>query len=349
ETSRILTFELELPAAQYQDDTAIHRFYTRLIDQLAATPGVESAAAVSRIPLTSDGRSVRFSVEGSVTAPIDQQPLGAALEVSPEYFRTLGISILRGRGFTAQDSRDAPAVAMINDRLAERFFAGEDPLGKRIAVANQWLTIVGIAQSIMPADLGNPPRSQIFLPSAKQPARHMGVIVRSGGDPLTLAPSVRNAVWSVDKALPIDNVQTAEAILRNEFRGGRAIAILLGVFGGIALVLAVVGIYGVISYSASQRTHEIGVRIALGASRRDVVGMVVGRGMLSVVIGIAIGLLGGIAMGRVVGGALVGISPTDPLTFYGATILLTLVALTASCVPAIRATRIDPIAALRHE
>jgi putative ABC transport system permease protein len=274
--------------------------------------------------------------------------------VSAGFFETLGIPVVQGRSFGSQDRAGSARVAIVNQTLVAKYFEAKDPLGQAIALSgdqglSEWMTIVGVAKDLMPANLAQGARPQIYVPSAQDPRRTLRLVIRTDRDPLSLADSARAAIWSIDRNLPIDRVSTVQDLINEDFRGGIALSYVFGVFGAVALTLATVGIYGVISYSAAQRTQEIGIRLALGASRRDVLGMVIGQGMKLIGIGTAIGILGAFAISRLLSGVLIGVSASDPLTFMAATVILAVVALLATYVPARRAMRIDPMAALRHE
>jgi len=261
---------------------------------------------------------------------------------------------VKGRSFSGVDSELAAPVAIVNETLVARYFGARDAIGQSVAISDEngelsRMAIVGISKDLMPANLAQGKRPQIYVHSNQFPPRRAVMILRSEGESMALAAAARQAVWTVDPNLPIDKVADVEQLINDDFRGGIALSYVFAVFGAIALTLATVGIYGVIAYSAAQRTQEIGIRLALGATRRDVLQMVVGQGMKLVGAGVVLGLVGGFAITRILSGVLIGVSSTDPLTFLTATAVLTAVGFAATYLPARRATRIDPMNALRHE
>jgi putative ABC transport system permease protein len=273
--------------------------------------------------------------------------------VSSDYFRTLGITLLRGRAFTAQDGSDAPRVMVINEAMARRFFPDVDPLGRRIAFnstdgAPVWREIIGVVKDVRHKSLDDDPRPEMYFPFAQFPSPFMTVVVRTAGNPLALAAAARSQVLSVDKDRPISNIHTMEELLARSVAPRRFQMLLLGVFAAVALALAAVGIYGVMSYAVTERTHEIGVRLALGANKRDVLRLMVGQGMILAGLGVICGLAGAFALTRLMTGLLFEVSATDPATFATITLLLTVVALLACFIPARRAAKVDPMIALRY-
>jgi putative ABC transport system permease protein len=274
---------------------------------------------------------------------------------SDDYFQTMGIRLVRGRFFDAHDTGEAPGVAIIDEAMARKYWPGEDPLGKRITFEGgrqnpRWREVVGVVGHVRNEGLEGESRVQYYVPYAQRAdSPNLFLAVRADGDPASLAPSVRGAIAGVDKDLPVYRVTTMERMVSDSLAQRRFSVFLLGVFAALALVLAVVGLYGVMSYAVAQRTHEFGLRMALGAQRRDILKMVVGQGLLLVGVGLAAGLLGALALTRVMSSLLYGVSATDPLTYAGIALLLAAVALLASYVPARRATRVDPMVALRYE
>jgi putative ABC transport system permease protein len=293
----------------------------------------------------------------SENKPQDPSELGLELPfdiVLPNYFQTMGVQLLKGRAFTAQDSRDSPRVAIVNETFAKRYFQNEDPVGKRFTFGGggpnaRWITIVGVVRDTKRQGVDQPIRIESWMPLAQSPAGSMEVALRTTGDPLALGHSAREAVWALDRDLPIPSIQTMEQILSERVAQRRLNMLLLGLFALVALVLAAVGIYGVISYAITQRTQEIGIRMALGAQASDVLWMVVWRGMRLTLIGVALGLAAALALTRVMQNLLFNLSATDPTTFALIALLLVGVALIASYIPARRATKVDPLQALRHE
>jgi putative ABC transport system permease protein len=354
QTQGLLSVQVDLSAGDYTSDASLENFYSKAMERLAAVPGVQAVAAASRIPISSDGNATRFVLAGGEGAPVSERPSGTQMRVSRSFFQTLGIPIMKGRSFGDQDAANTQPVAVVNEELVQRFFGDRNPIGQSIALSganglSKWMTIVGVSRDILPANLRIGKQSTIYVLNSQFPDPSMVLVLRTSGDPRALGDAAREAIWSIDRNLPVDKVATVQDIVNEDFRGGLALSYLFGVFGVIALSLATVGIYGVISYSSSQRTLEIGIRMALGASRRDVLGMVIGQSFRMVSFGILAGLAGGFALSRVLAGALVGVSPYDPLTFATATAVVLGTALAATYIPARRAMRIDPMNALRHE
>jgi putative ABC transport system permease protein len=274
--------------------------------------------------------------------------------ITPNYFRAMGMSLLAGRDFTDADSHDATKVTIIDERLAQEYWPGESPLGKRIRFGppednEPWHTIVGVVGAVRHERLDAVTRMSIYVPHQQIPVRGMTLAVRAASQPENLVAAVRNQVWELDRDQPVNNVRTMNEVISRSVWQQRLYTILFGAFAGVALLLACVGIYGVMAYSVTQRTHEIGIRMALGAQTSDVLRMVVGQGMLLAVIGVAIGLVGAVALTRVMSSLLFNVSATDPQTFVAVSLLLTGVALLACYIPARRATRVDPMVALRYE
>jgi len=345
----VLTLNIALPRINYPDRPQIVAFYTQLLDRIKALPGVQSAGLTSSLPLTGNNTDVNFLVEGRPQPPSNQQPAAWYSQVSPDYFRAMGMRLVKGRVFTEQDNEQAPRVVIISETLARRYFPGEDPLGKRIGSPNNWREIVGVMTDVKHFGLETDARPSMFLADRQSPARFMAVVVRTAGEPLQIASAVRGAVWAGDKNLAVANVTPMTQLVSASIAQPRFILLLLGVFAGVALTLAAVGIYGVMSYSVTQRTREIGVRMALGARPRDVMRLVVGQGLLLTAAGVGIGLGGAVALTRLMNTLLFGVKPTDPVTFAVITLLLTSVALLACYLPARRAMKVDPMIALRYE
>jgi predicted permease len=342
---RLLVFSVGLPptAAPAQRDA----FYQQIQDRIEAVAGVESAGAVSRLPL-SDGNSDRsFRVPGS------DRDYSADIRVStPSYFHTMGIPLLKGRAFNEQDARASLEVAVVNEALVREVFPGQDPIGKYILDFGRAhkLQIIGVVGNVRHDSLEAAPRAEVYLPFRQAHWPSVFVAVRSKiSDPLAITAGVQNAVWSVDKDVPLSNLRTMQDMIARSMLRRKFTTLLLTMFAGLAMLLAAVGLYGVMSYAVSQRTHEIGIRMALGAQKADVLGLVVGQGMSLVAVGVVLGVVASLAATRLMAGLLFGVSATDPAVFGGIAVLLASVALAANYLPARRATKVDPMVALRYE
>jgi putative ABC transport system permease protein len=323
------------------------------MERIKALPGVQSVGVVNDLPLSEDGGVFSFIIEGRPSASAQDDPVAVWRAVNPDYFRTMGMRLLRGREFTESDRWGAPEPVIINETLAQRFWPGEDPIGKRIQIYDleprPWREIVGVVNDIKPANLSEDPAPEIYAPFSQRPRSVMTLIARTTGKPEQLAAAMRAAVQSVDKEQPVYRVKTMEQFFSDAVAAPRATMFLLGVLAVAALILAAVGIYGVMAYAVTQRTHEIGVRMALGARAGDVLGMVVKNGMRLAGAGVATGLVAAFALTRLMRELLFGVRPTDPATFVVIALLLICVALLACYLPARRATRVDPLTALRHD
>jgi len=352
---RLLTARLQLSGTKYREDATATNFYQQLLERVGAMPGVESASAISTLFLSKTPNSTNFTIEGRAPfAPSEQVEVPVDI-ITPGFFKSMGIPLVGGREFTPQDASGTPDVVIINETMAKRFWQGEDPIGKRFmygAPGNgdpQWMTIVGVVGDVRRTGFDAEVRPETFLPHGQAPARGMMLIVRSTSDPRNLAGAVREAVRSIDGDLPVFTVQPMDAVLGDMMAQRRLNMLLFAILAGVALILAAVGIYGVIAYSVTQRTHEIGIRMALGAQRRDIVKMVVGQGIVLAAGGVGLGILASVLLTRLMTALLYGVSATDLVTFVIISVLLTLVAVVASFIPARRATRVDPMIALRYE
>ena len=348
----VLTMRLSLPSAQYSELRKRASFFQQVIARIQSVPGVESAAAISRLPLTPGNSGRGLTIEGFQSDASGNGPNADYRVISPEYFKTMGISLIKGRVFTERDNTQASDAVIVNRTLAERFFAGEDPLGKRMSIGSKddpMMQVVGVVEDVRHFGLDSQARPEFYVPYEKDPWPFMTIVVRGGSDPKSLAGAMRSEVWAVDGDLPIPDIRTIDQLLSDSVARRRFNMLLLAIFGGVALVLAAVGIYGVMSYSVTQRSHEIGIRMALGANQSDVLKLVVGQGMTLALIGVGIGLTAAFALTRVMASLLFSVGATDPLTFAVISVLLTGVALGACFVPARRATKVDPMIALRYE
>jgi len=352
DSEKVLTLQILLPATKYGEEPKQADFTNRLIEQVASLPGVEAAGIIDSIPLGGTGNVFGFAIEGAPPAPIDNPPDAEAYRASGEYFKAMGIPLKRGRLFTKQDTAEAPAVALINETMARMYFSGEDPIGKRIttgdSVQGPWLNIIGIVGDVRVEGLNQEPYPQMYTAATQQPSRLFTLVTRTSAQSGLIA-GIRSQVMQMDSDLPLFNIRSMADLLSGSIARPRFNTFLIGLFAAVALILAAVGIYGVISYSVTQRQHEIGIRMALGASRSDIMKMIAGQGLKMAGAGVTIGLGAAMALTRLMASLLYGVSATDPLTFIGIALLLTLVALVASYIPARRATKVDPMIALRYE
>lgn len=355
-TENRLTMKMVLPMPKYVKADVRRAFYDQMLQRVEALPGVESAGMITVLPLSYSGMNFSFSVEG-LTSPSDiQLPFALYRVVSPGYFRAMGITLQRGRLLDSHDGPDSQPVIVINQRLAEQYWPGEAPIGKRLKIGpvdspNQWLTVAGVVNNVRQTGLYEQ-KHEIYVPYAQERRVFMAprdLVVSTKGDAASVVGAVRQAVWSVDKDQPVSNVRTMDQVVAASSSKERFQSLLLGLFAALALLLACVGLYGVISYAVVQRTHEIGVRMALGAKPVDVLRLVLRQGMGLTIIGLIVGVAVGSVVTRVLADMLYGVGTRDPLTFVGAPLLLLVVAFLACYIPARRATRIDPLIALRYE
>jgi len=349
--ARILTTEISLPLARYKEPAQINTFYEQLMTQVRNLPGVEAAGIGMSLPPNLLSISDTFTIEGA--PPGKNDPSSPDVIVSSGYFEALGIPLLAGRNFTEMDRADKPRVVIINETFAHRYFPQESPIGKRMKTGgperpnSPWMEIVGVVGDAKYGGLEVAAEPAFYEHYQQASWSDTYIVVRGSSEPRALATSVRQAVWSLDKDLPIANVHTMEDLLSESVARPRFRTFVFLVLGTLAIVLAVTGIYGVISYLVSQRTREIGIRVALGAQRRTVVNLIIRQGMSLALVGAVIGLIAALALTRLMTGLLYGVEATDPLTFVSITILLLLVSLAACWIPARRAAKVDPLVALR--
>ncbi|MEO8025311.1 MAG: ABC transporter permease [Bryobacteraceae bacterium] len=347
----VLTAELSLPRAKYEKPEQRMDFYRRLTERASNLPGVKAAGLTNDLPLSGSNTNGDFAIQGR-EEEFKNAPIYAEYRMaSPGYFTAIGVPLRVGRFFTAQDSAGRPSVAIINETMAKRFWPKESPIGKRLKAYPDlgWMEIVGVVGDLRPQGPQNAPPPEFYMSTGQIAPERMSLAMRTTADPLTMISALRGELRSLDSDLPIYNVRTLEGMLDNNLAGERASGGLLGAFAVVALLLSAIGIYGVMAYAVAQRTNEIGVRMALGASQGNVMGMILGSGGKLALIGIGIGLVASLALTRVVQGVLFGVTPTDPLTFSLAAAGLATVALLACLVPSLRATRVDPVIALRYE
>jgi putative ABC transport system permease protein len=348
----LLTMQVSLPDSKYSTPEQRRAFYKQALEQIKGLPGVESAGAVSNLPLSGYATSGGFKFEGRV-APAEQSPFADLRSVSSEYLQAMRIPLLRGRYFDERDRTGAPDVVIIDEILAQRYFPDEDPIGKRVAVESpEWREIVGVVGPIKYKGLDVDYQGQLYFPHAQDPWRgmyRMNLVVRTAAEPMSFVSAVRGAIQRVDKNQPVYRIMTMEQLVADSISQRRLSMFLLGLFASLAMLLAAVGLYGTLAYSVAEWTHEIGIRMALGAQRQNIFKLVVGQAMILTATGVAIGLAAAFALSRLISGLLFGVAPTDPGTFAAVPLLLTAVALMACYIPARRATKVDPMVALRYE
>jgi len=338
---------------EYRGGESMLRFWNEAVRRIRQLPGVEAVGGTTILPLSGWNSDWSFDIEGRKMGPKDPGPDEELRDVTPDYFRVIQTPLLRGRFFTEHDDATAPLVTIINEAMAKKYWPNEEALGKRITFDNpqkdpKWVTIVGVVGSVRHQALDVDPQPEYYRPVAQWPQRQLILVVRSAQDPRSLPSAVRYEVQAIDPDQPVASIRTLEVVASESIAPRRISVVLLGTFAGIALLLAGVGIYGVISYLVVQRTHEIGVRMALGAQRRDVLRLVVGHALKLVAIGTVIGLVLAVLSTRMLFALLYNVGAFDATTFIFVTITLAAVALLASYIPALRATRADPMIALSH-
>ncbi len=344
----VMSFDLGL---QGYSEAQGQNFYQQLRDRIKALPGVRSASLVSFIPLGFMDRDAGFTIEGR--EPAANEPESAKFNVIDSgYFQTMGTPVLRGREFSEQETVSSSGVVIINETMARRYWPNEEALSKRIRITGpnqRGLEIVGIVRDSKQSSLGEEPRAAIYVPLGHEYSPFMHLVVRTATEPQLAISSIRQQILALDPNLPVQNIRTIDEHLRFALYPMRMGAGMLMIFGLVGLLLAAIGLYGVMAFTVARRTHEIGIRIALGAQTRDVLRLVIRQGMVLTLIGLLCGVLVSLAVTRMISGALYGVSATDPLTFILVIVMLMSVALLACYLPARRATRVDPMVALRHE
>jgi len=349
-----LTFEISLPKMQYPDESSIVRFNNEAQRRIAAVPGVQAAGFTTILPLAGTNADSSFAIEGQPSNDRNPSPDEEKRQVSPDYFRALQIPLIKGRFFTDADNADAPPVIIVNQAFAKKFWPNQDALGKRIVMGGMskhpnWITIVGVVGDVRHFGLDVDPKPEMYVPFAQGPYFTSIYVVRSNQDPASLLPAIRREIQAIDSAVPLANVRTFEDVISDSVAPRRLSVVLLGVFAGVAVLLASVGIYGVMSFLVVQRTQEIGVRMALGAQRSDVLKLILGRSLKLISAGAGIGLIVALMSTSTLQALLYNVSAFDTPTFVLVTILLAAVALIASYLPAMRATKADPMTALHAE
>ena len=350
----VLTMRVALPDAVYSKPEQVRGFYTELLDRVQRLPGVEAAGAVSALPLSGQGSSGTTTIDSQSVRLEDTTPEADLRVVTPDYFKAMGISLVRGRFFDARDSDTAAPVAMVDESLAQTYWPNQDPIGKRLHMGDRqskapWATIIGLVRHVRNRTLEARSRVEVYWPESQRPFGAMTLAVRTTGNPMNLVPTIQREVSAIDPDLPVYRVNTMTEVMGDSLERRRLALILLAVFAGLALLLASVGIYGVTSYGVAQRHVEIGLRMALGADRGQVLGMLLRSGLATIAIGLGLGLAMALFLTRLMSGLLFSVRASDPLALGGAAVLLMAAALLAIFVPARRATKVNPMVALRYE
>ncbi len=347
----LLTVKLSPTISKFRNKSEGVAFYQQVQRQIQSLPGVVSVGAVTHLPLSEDNLRLTFNIEGRPAPAPDERFLAEARAISPNYFRAMSIPVLSGRDFTERDNIQSVPAIIINAKMADVYWPGEDPVGKRLIMEGEKTPreIVAVVGDVKHWGLEEESRPEMYWPLYQEPLVFTSVVIRSTSDPASLAEAVKSEVKAIDNDQPVYRIRTMEQLLSRSVAAQRFSMLLLAIFALVALVLAAVGIYGVMAYSVSQRTREIGIRMAMGAASRDVLSLVVSQGLKLAAVGVAIGVAGAFALTRVMSGLLYGVSTTDFQTFIAVPLLLTLVAALASYIPARRATKVDPMVALRYE
>jgi putative ABC transport system permease protein len=349
-TENLLVMRIDLPETRYPEADQRRAFFREITERVSTVPGVDSAAAALALPFSGMAATLTFEVEGR-SSPGGEDLATEYQPVSPGYFRTMGIPLIKGRTFTGRDDADAPRVVVINEAMARWQWPGEDPIGRSIAVADpsDFMEIVGVVGDVRHFGLESAPRPEVYISCLQDPWPFMALVVRAKVDPLSLTGAVRDQVLAVDPEQAVYAVSTFEQVIERSTKQRRFTALLLGLFTGVALLLALVGIYGVMSNSVGQRAHEIGIRMALGARRDEVLRLVMGWGLRMVLQGTVIGLAAALVLTRFLSSMLFGISPADPIVLASVVLVLVAASALAAYLPAHRASRVDPVVALRNE
>jgi predicted permease len=344
----LLTARITLPENEYPDSTRIIPFYQELVSALREVPGVSAAGATTLLPLEG-GNGTYYSLEGEPEPEPGKELVAQFRSITPAYLETMGMPLTAGRGFTVEDRLDAPRVALINQAMADRHWAGESPLGRRIILSSGTYEIVGVVADARDFGPDDDTPALMYLAAGQRALRSMSIVVRTSRPPAGVAPAIRELVRNRDAGLPVYDLRTMDQVIEEAQGGDRIMPKLLGIFGGIALVLAVLGVYGVMAYTVAQRTQEVGIRMALGANGKDILTLIVRQGGVLALIGSTVGLALSFGTTRGLSAFLFGVSAFDPVIFGGVTASLLLAALVASLIPALRATRVNPIVALKTE
>jgi putative ABC transport system permease protein len=354
EPNNLLTMNISLPRQKYKEPQQTNAFFDQLAEHIKTLPGVKSVGGIDPLPFSNSNVSTGFVIEGAPEVPLSDRPDVGERAVTPTYFETMGIPVLKGRSFTAQDRDNTPHIIIVNEALASRYWPNQDVIGKRLGFEDDpskqsWCEIVGVVGNVKHFGLDAEAKPEVYFPYQQLPKNFMSVVVRTSSDPMSMISAIRSQVSVVDKDQPVFDIMTMDQRLAKSVAPNRFVMLLLGTFSVLALVLAAVGLYGAMSYLVTQRTQEIGLRMALGASRIDVFKLVVGKGMRLALIGIAIGLVASLALTRLMRSLLFEVTPTDVLTFVIVSGVLLTVTLLACYIPARRATNVDPLTSLRYE
>jgi putative ABC transport system permease protein len=351
--AQVLTLRMNLAEADYRDLALAHDFYTRALERIQAVPGVTSAGTITALPIADREVGVRFSIQGRPAPSPESQPQAARVGISADYLKTMRVPIVGGRGFVQADFGNAPPVALVTRETARRYWRDEDPIGRRIAFdgdENVWVEVVGVVGDVRNSNAGSGPTPQVYVPSSWKPERSTVFVVRStGDDPTQIAPTIRSELAQLDKTQPVYDVRSMQRVIVEDLGGTYSFTGMLGVFAIVALLLAAAGVYGLISFSVSQRTREIGLRMALGARPGAILGMVAIRGSVPMTIGLVLGSAGAAGLLAVTSTVLPETDLRDPLAYVVVAVPLIVVALVATYIPARRATHVDPLLALRAD
>ena len=354
DAKNVLTTSFSLPQAKYREPEQRATFFKQLIERVRALPGVEAVSATATVPLSGGGWGRSLTIEGYPVLPVGQAPMIQHTVVTPGYFRTMGIPLLSGRDFADADTKDVPGVTIVDERLARQYWPNENPVGKRIRFGppednEPWHTVIGVVGTVRHQRMQEDTRQSVYLPHLQIPVSGLSIVTRTSSDPIELAGAIRREAAQLDPDIPVSKIMTMEEVVARSIWQPRLYAMLFAVFAGGTLMLALIGIYGVMAFLVQTRTHEIGVRMALGATARDVFKLIVGRGMKLTAFGVVIGVGGAVALTRLMHGLLFNTSATDPVTFILISILLSVAAFLACYIPARRAAKVDPLVALRYE
>jgi putative ABC transport system permease protein len=354
EANNLLTMNIALPRQKYREPQQANAFFDQLAERIKTLPGVKSVGGIDPLPFSNSNATTGFLIEGAPAVPLADRPDVGERAVTPAYFETMGIPVLKGRSFAAQDRDNTPHVIIVNEALASRYWPNQDVIGKRLGFEEDpskqnWREIVGVVGNVKHQGLEAEAKPEVYFPYQQWPKNFMSVVVRTSSDPVSMIPAIRSQVFTIDKDQPTFDIMTMDQRLAKSVATSRFVMLLLGSFSVLALGLAALGLYGAMAYLVTQRTQEIGLRMALGARRSDVFKLVVGKGMRLAIIGTAIGLVASLALTRVMGTLLFEVTPTDALTFVIVPVVLLTVALLACYIPARRATNVDPLTSLRYE